>query len=108
MRTWVAVALLVAGCPDPGGTTDTVPPSTTTVPTGGDAPTAAFEVVRDEALSARFDASASRDDGPLVAHWDFGDDSVGDGLLVDHRYAEAGCYTVRLTVEDEGGQTATA
>jgi formylglycine-generating enzyme required for sulfatase activity len=30
--------------------------------------------------------------------WDFGDDTTGEGQVVDHLYAAPGCYTVTLTV----------
>jgi len=57
-----------------------------------------------------FDASASQDpDGTIVEyHWDFGDGGEGTGVVVTHTYAEVGKVTVRLTVRDNRGATATA
>jgi hypothetical protein len=39
--------------------------------------------------------------------WDFGDGMTDSGPVVVHQYSEAGTYTVRLTVKDESGVTAT-
>ncbi|MDM8547973.1 PKD domain-containing protein [Candidatus Venteria ishoeyi] len=50
-----------------------------------------------------FDASASSDaDGVIKNYfWDFDDGQRANGLLVKHRYPQAGLYTVRLRVEDD-------
>ena len=55
-----------------------------------------------------FDASASYDpDGRLVDFtWDFGDGLSTRGTRVGHAYEEVGGYTVRLTIEDDAGATA--
>jgi uncharacterized protein YkwD len=55
-----------------------------------------------------FDGSASGDaDGDIVNYsWDFGDGSTGDGAQATHQYADAGVYTVTLTVTDDEGETA--
>ena len=55
-----------------------------------------------------FDASASYDpDGEIVSyHWGFGDGTSQSGVRVHHKYREAGDFTVRLTVKDNEGQTA--
>ena len=38
--------------------------------------------------------------------WDFGDGTTGTGRAVEHRYTAAGTFTVRLTVTDDDGITA--
>ncbi|MBU0595891.1 PKD domain-containing protein, partial [Candidatus Bipolaricaulota bacterium] len=56
----------------------------------------------------QYDGSGSIDlDGELVDFvWDFGDGETTRGTRVSHVYDEAGIYTVRLTVEDDCGGTA--
>ena len=59
-----------------------------------------------EAVS--FDASASSGDGMIVSYdWDFGDGGTGTGVMVDQTYGAPGPYSVKLTVTDDSGQTAT-
>jgi PKD repeat protein len=61
-------------------------------------------------LLVSFNGTSSSDpDGPIATHtWDFGD---GSAAVVDptpsHTYAAAGAYTIRLTVADAQGLTAT-
>lgn len=58
----------------------------------------------------RFDGSASYEtDGTIVSYrWSFGDGKSGSGPRPSHTYRRAGHYTVRLTVADAVGRTATA
>ena len=55
-----------------------------------------------------FDAGRSFDvDGTIVAYaWDFGDGATATGVATTHAYATRGVYTVRLTVTDDSGATA--
>ncbi len=43
------------------------------------------------------------DQSGLTYRWDFGDGAKGKGPIVSHNYAQAGSYTVRLTVVDKDG-----
>jgi PKD repeat protein len=54
-----------------------------------------------------FNAIGSSDpDGDLLTYqWDFGDDQIGKGSMVDHRYATSGNYQVTVTVDDGSGLT---
>ncbi|WP_431030830.1 PKD domain-containing protein [Plantibacter sp. RU18] len=71
-------------------------------------PTAAFTATPN-GLSAAFDASTSSDsDGTIASYaWDFGDNTSGSGATATHTYSAAGSYTVKLTVTDDLGATAT-
>ena len=55
-----------------------------------------------------FDGSGSSDpdDDDLTFEWMFGDGESADGAKATHVYAEAGNYTVRLTVTDEHNASA--
>lgn len=73
------------------------------------APTAAFTADSTN-LQASFDASGSVDpDGSIASYtWDFGDGTpAGSAVRTTHAYAGAGSYTVRLTVTDNAGASAT-
>ena len=56
-------------------------------------------------LKLAFDASESADsDGQIERfEWDFGDGHTGEGEQVEHTYDEEKGYTVKLTIEDDGG-----
>lgn len=56
-----------------------------------------------------FSAIASDPDGdPLSFAWNFGDGATGTGASVTHIFAAEGVFTVRLTVSDGNGGTASA
>lgn len=59
-------------------------------------------------LTVEFDASSSVDpDGRLAQwQWTFGDGTTGSGAVVSHTYTRAGKFTVRLTVSDTQGASA--
>ncbi|MEU4445178.1 PKD domain-containing protein [Actinosynnema sp. NPDC050801] len=74
------------------------------------APTASFTASCSSTTpSCSFDASASSDpDGTVSSYaWEFGDGKTGSGVKPSHTYSTAGAYTVKLTVTDNSGKTAT-
>lgn len=77
------------------------------------APVAAFAADIDEGdypLLVEFDGSTSSDaDGTVVSwSWNFGGDGIDTGESVAHTFADAGTYSVVLTVTDDSGLTDTA
>ena len=52
-----------------------------------------------------FDGSMTSDsDGAIIEYlWDFGDGNTGQGVFAAHTYAQAGQYTMSLTVVDNAG-----
>ncbi len=55
-------------------------------------------------LTVRFDSSDSS--GLIDSHaWDFGDGVRASGIHVEHRFEQAGSYTVTLRVSGPGGQS---
>ncbi len=70
-------------------------------------PTASFSFSVSGAV-VDFDATASADDGSIVAYdWDFGDSQTGTGSNPNHDYINPGTYTVVLTVTDNNGASDT-
>ncbi|GAA3522182.1 hypothetical protein GCM10022393_40900 [Aquimarina addita] len=60
-------------------------------------------------VTINFDASdsSSSDNSILTYSWDFGDSTIANGSAVSHLYADAGEYTVTLTVSHVDGVTDT-
>ena len=55
-----------------------------------------------------FNANKSTDNKGLSSYtWNFGDGSQGSGITATHIYTNPGNYTVRLTVQDNAGNSAT-
>ncbi|MCU7806740.1 MAG: PKD domain-containing protein [Candidatus Thiodiazotropha sp. (ex Semelilucina semeliformis)] len=58
------------------------------------------------ALLVNVDASQSSDDGSIVNYlWNFGDGNTSQSVVTTHTYAQAGSYTLSLTVTDNEGVT---
>lgn len=95
---------------DRGGSATTTK-TLTAEPAPNVAPTAALTATATD-LSAALDASASDDtDGTIVSYaWDFGDGETSTTTTptTGHDYAEAGEYTVTVTVTDDRGGTDSA
>lgn len=74
-----------------------------------DPPVASFTLDQD-ARSITVDASGSSDpDGSVASYaWDFGDGSTAHGQTATHTFTAPGDYTVKLTVTDDVGATASA
>jgi PKD repeat protein len=59
-------------------------------------------------LACAFRGSDSTDDHGIVSYtWNFGDATVGAGVILNHSYAATGSYSVTLTVTDTDGLTST-
>lgn len=72
-------------------------------------PTADFTVACTD-LACAVDGSGSSDtDGSIASYsWDFGDNTTATGATANHSYANAGDFTVALTVTDDDGATASS
>jgi len=75
-------------------------------------PVADFVVIPAEPTTEdtiQFTDRSSDPDGEIVSWWwEFGDGTTADVQAPTHTYSEPGSYTVRLTVTDDEGATATA
>lgn len=91
-----------------------VPPDGTIVPPNN-APVPSFVVTPTPVTTytpVTLDASGTTDEGQpcgnnCIYAWDFGDGSAATGQVVGHEFRTAGSFTVRLTVTDLRGRSAT-
>lgn len=71
-----------------------------------DNPPVASFTVSCNGLSCDVNGNGSTDDHGVSAYsWDFGDSSGGSGATLNHSYASAGTYSIKLTVTDTTSQT---
>jgi PKD domain len=94
---------VTAGCPPEPSPAPPPPPPPNAAPTAGFGISCA-------ALHCDLDAGASTDaDGTVVQYqWELGDGSMATGGTAEHTYAHTGSYTIKLTVNDDDGDTAYA
>jgi PKD repeat protein len=101
-----AVTLTVT---DDRGATGSATTSVEVAPAPNQAPAAVIGTPQVTDARAVFDGSGSSDpDGSIVSYaWDLGDGTTSNGATAERTYGASGTYTVRLTVTDDGGATAT-
>ncbi|MGB3798597.1 MAG: cadherin domain-containing protein, partial [Lewinella sp.] len=92
------------------GVNTTAATVTVTIADVDEVPTASFTTSADGSTvpaTVNFDASASSDpEGTSLAYaWDFGDGTLGTGVMPTHEYTIAGDYTVELIVRDAADQS---
>ncbi|MFF9343784.1 MULTISPECIES: collagenase [unclassified Streptomyces] len=76
-------------------------------PPGNQAPTASFEATV-SGMTASFTDTSRDGDGTIAGRsWDFGDGTTSTAAAPSRTYTAAGTYTVKLTVTDDKGATAT-
>lgn len=98
-----SAAVAIAASLFDGGETPEEPEIENRIP--NTAPNAAFTTVIDD-LTARFTDTSSDNEGPIASwRWEFGDGAESTDQNTAHTYANAGTYTVTLTVADESGAT---
>jgi len=74
--------------------------------TANQPPTAAFTSSCTDLTCQYTDASSDADGSIVSRTWAFGDGSNGGAVNPNHTYPAAGTYTVKLTVKDDAGDTA--
>lgn len=65
-------------------------------------------VISERSVSVSGSGSSDADGTVASYAWDFGDGSSGSGVSASHSYAADGTFTVKLTVTDDDGATASA
>src|SRR5690625_1632334 len=94
---------------DDGATANLTQPVSVSEPPANVPPIADFEVIVTDLMIGVDASPATDEDGEIVAyHWDFGDGTSAEGLTATHTYAEAGDYTLTLTVTDNDGASDSA
>lgn len=111
----IAVALF-AGCNDDSRTgsqtQNPVPTASNPAVQNGSQPAAALEAhfsvkPKDGSITTNFQFDGSASLGAITKfNWDFGDGKSAGGKSVNHKYAKAGTYKVKLTVSTAGNQKA--
>lgn len=79
------------------------------------APTKALSVIKDHAYynlsrgtAYPFTSTVSGGIGPYTYSWSFGDGTTSDEANTTHTYTQAGSYSVKVTVTDSSGETASS
>jgi PKD repeat protein len=88
---------------DANGASNTAYTSVTVDDGVNNPPNAVIKSIACTGLTCAYDGSGSSDDTGIIAYdWLFGDGATGSGVgPINHTYASAGSYTVRLTVTDD-------
>ncbi|BAJ00847.1 glycoside hydrolase family 6 protein [Shewanella violacea] len=89
------------GIPNKAASTPKISGEICTREANNSAPMTSFTII-ESGLDISFDASATRDaDGDeLTYSWDFGDETLGEGVNTEHSFSSLGSYIVTLTVSD--------
>lgn len=95
---------------DQGNAVHRTIPITVGPPSGDQPPTARFTADSEKGaipLRIVFNASESTDDSGIVSYeWDFDDGALAEGPRVVHTYNGVGRWNVKLSITDDGGNTA--
>ena len=64
-------------------------------------------VITGEIITCNASLSSDPDDKALTFAWDFGDGSIGEGMIVTHSFSSVGNNSILLTVENSEGEKGT-